>query len=796
MNKYVDTDNKFMEFFNPQTGDYVRTGVMVMKDGKGLIDSGIDPFTRNFPALIDIGVMGRCIHGESGLCVKSGIECYQDGLNIKKENMSVEDFSSILKQCKGKVFQCIRDTEVVLLKKDIDSTPKLKYIKDAEVGNYVYNGVDFCKISEVNKKTVDSFLRIKTNGGRVIDCTEDHKFPINDIKNIIQAEDIRLGDKVFYSDFKLNKEDKILNEIDLVKIIIDKGLDSTFFISNLTSICKSNNIKLTKNGTVRLDKVKHLISYDDYKNSEINVERSQYKLKSVLPINDELLILLGHYIGNGSHRTYTMDKSKTIMCEKIENALSLNFKEFNYSKKIEKNLIKLELNSRILHKKVFDILLECRDYKKEKQLPSFLINCSFNQKVKFLRGYFCDGCIDVKEKDGTYASLIFNTSSEKLYKDLTILLHSMNIKFNIYSKSKETSFYKKENRYMNKKRRFRVYISNKIDIERLLEVVQDHKDFEKFKECSKIKNIKHTTAQMNDKDIIKSIESIDKKIEVVDINIESEDRLFMTTNGILTHNCALGGRGDVNKHENFEEILKVCKENDVVPNFTTSGLALTQEEVDITKKYIGAVAISEYRNEYTREAIKKFVDAGVITNIHYVLGNNTIDEAIDKLRNDGFDKGINAVLFLLHKPVGLGSSNNVLQPDCEKVKEFFEIIDTQKFDFKIGFDSCSCAGIVNNTKNINDQSMDYCEGSRMSCYIDAQSNMMPCSFGNDNPKYHISLKEVSVKEAWDSEIFEKFRNSLRYSCKSCKDRDNCRGGCPIVNEITLCNRKERDFYED
>ena len=258
---------------------------------------------------------------------------------------------------------------------------------------------------------------------------------------------------------------------------------------------------------------------------------------------------------------------------------------------------------------------------------------------------------------------------------------------------------------------------------------------------------------------------------------------------------ALGGRGDVNKHEQFEEFVKYCRQNKIVPNYTTSGLGLTDDEVRITKENCGAVAISEYRSEYTRRAIKMFVDTGMKVNIHYVLGNNTIDEAIYKLSSNGFDKGINAVIFLMHKPVGLGSQENVLKVGDKRVKEFFKLIDDNSTDFKIGFDSCSCSGIINFTEKINRDSMDYCEGSRYSAYIDAQMNMIPCSFGNQDSKWFVDLNKFTIKEAWNSEVFERFRNSLKYSCKNCSDRSSCGGGCPIVNEITLCDRKERDFYQ-
>lgn len=55
------------------------------------------------------------------------------------------------------------------------------------------------------------------------------------------------------------------------------------------------------------------------------------------------------------------------------------------------------------------------------------------------------------------------------------------------------------------------------------------------------------------------------------------------------------------------------------------------------------------------------LSAGGKTNIHYVLGYNSIDEAIERLRTNDFPLGINAVIFLLHKPVGQGSKKNVLK---------------------------------------------------------------------------------------------------------------------------------------
>lgn len=256
---------------------------------------------------------------------------------------------------------------------------------------------------------------------------------------------------------------------------------------------------------------------------------------------------------------------------------------------------------------------------------------------------------------------------------------------------------------------------------------------------------------------------------------------------------ALGGAGDPDTHENFEEILKMTHDYGIVPNFTTSGIAFTKEKAEVCKKYCGAVAVSEHNAAYTENALDMLISAGVKTNIHYVLSAKTIDDAISRLKNSGFHKGINAVVFLLYKPIGLGKIENVLTADNPKVKEFFDTVDAGDFDFKIGFDSCSCAGIVNNTSNIDLQSIDFCEGARHSMYIDASMHAMPCSFGNQDSKWYVDLSTHTIQEAWDGEVFEKFRYSLKNSCPSCSKRAGCAGGCPICRSIVLCNNIEKEL---
>ena len=266
---------------------------------------------------------------------------------------------------------------------------------------------------------------------------------------------------------------------------------------------------------------------------------------------------------------------------------------------------------------------------------------------------------------------------------------------------------------------------------------------------------------------------------------------------------ALGGAGDPDMHEDFEKILSYTREHDVVPNFTTSGFGMTLEKASICARYCGAVAVSAYSrldengresNRYTNRAIDFLITSGVTTSMHFVLGNSTIDEAIFRLRENRFPEGIHAVIFLLHKNVGLGSLKNVLRTTDPRVSEFFSLVDKNDYSFNIGFDSCSTPAILNFTKTVNPCSIDTCEGARYSMYVSSDMIAYPCSFDNQDKKYAYKLDDThTILDAWQSSQFERFRDHLRSACPSCQNRNFCMGGCPLRKNIILCDSANRTY---
>lgn len=251
---------------------------------------------------------------------------------------------------------------------------------------------------------------------------------------------------------------------------------------------------------------------------------------------------------------------------------------------------------------------------------------------------------------------------------------------------------------------------------------------------------------------------------------------------------ALGGRGDPDQHEDFGRILAYCRAKGIVPNFTTSGLGLDDEAVRLARDYCGAVAVSWYRREHTFAAIERLLAAGVKTNIHYVIGQRTLDEAIVLMERKAFPAGVNRVIFLLHKPVGLGQPENVLRLSDPRVARFFGLFNRNEFCEKAGFDSCCVPGLINLSPAIHPSTFDTCEGARFSAYVSPDLKLLPCSF-DQRGRWAADLGRQSIAQAWESAPFEDFRHRLEAACPGCARRADCLGGCPITGEIVLCDRR-------
>ncbi|MDR1397760.1 MAG: hypothetical protein LBJ14_08515 [Desulfarculales bacterium] len=255
----------------------------------------------------------------------------------------------------------------------------------------------------------------------------------------------------------------------------------------------------------------------------------------------------------------------------------------------------------------------------------------------------------------------------------------------------------------------------------------------------------------------------------------------------------LGGIGDPNKHENFDKILELTRHENIIPNLTTSGFNLSDDEAQLISYYCGAVAVSFYSkldknfdetSMITELAVKKLINFGCKVNIHYVLSNTTINDAIYRLRKKKFPNGINAVIFLLYKPIGEGKIDKVIDVTGYEYLTLLDTIESIDFDFRIGFDTCQSPALRRFCTTISQNTIESCEASRFSMYIGNDYRAYPCSFAYSNSCLNLNLNDISIQDAWDSFEFSSFRDRQEKMCFGCNIR-NC-SGCALDNGVTIC----------
>ena len=244
---------------------------------------------------------------------------------------------------------------------------------------------------------------------------------------------------------------------------------------------------------------------------------------------------------------------------------------------------------------------------------------------------------------------------------------------------------------------------------------------------------------------------------------------------------ALGG-GNPNQHPDFVDFLKIAKENNIIPSYTTNGDGMTSEILDAIKVYCGALAVSWYEPYNNAIAlIEECYNRDIKVNIHFVLDADNILKARDLLNLEIIDK-VNAIIFLNYKPVGL-EKRSILKSTKELLTFLYDAISFSRC--KIGFDSCMISHLTMIKHSLVLESIDYCEAARYSAFISEQGIVYPCSFMCGQGLNGESILSKSLLEIWqDSLVFNQIRKTLfsqSNKCMNCEHYQFCHGGCPCFS---------------
>jgi radical SAM protein with 4Fe4S-binding SPASM domain len=244
---------------------------------------------------------------------------------------------------------------------------------------------------------------------------------------------------------------------------------------------------------------------------------------------------------------------------------------------------------------------------------------------------------------------------------------------------------------------------------------------------------------------------------------------------------AIGG-GEPTSHPDFIGILKFTRENGIVPNYSTNGDDISDEIMQATKKYCGAVAISIYDNidEY-QDIVERFLSHNCLTNLHIVLRNSEINNIVNLLKKPPkwFSK-LNALIFLNFKPF-----NNEIDERINNsplIKSFFKKIKSFKI-CSIGFDTCTVS-YINKFLKIDKELYDYCEAGRRSAYINENLEVLPCSFYKNKGE---NLRNTNLLDIWlHNDNFIQHRKMLQEKFNiNCEYVNICGGGC-LIYQINYC----------
>ena len=274
------------------------------------------------------------------------------------------------------------------------------------------------------------------------------------------------------------------------------------------------------------------------------------------------------------------------------------------------------------------------------------------------------------------------------------------------------------------------------------------------------------------------------KDDALFMSLEDVEAVVVQAQDCGTMQIALGG-GNPNQHPQFIKILRIIREHDIVPSYTTNGDGLTDEVLEATSQYCGAVAVSvypPYDEERYDNLLRRIREFGITVNLHAIIKNDTLDIWIRWMQTPpAFFKYVNAVIFLNFKPV----RRKEYAVDKIKVKEFFENVN-QCQCVRIGFDSCSISGIMR-WLDTPVCMIEPCEAARFSAFVSEDMKMYPCSF-MAGKGYYGDLRKNTLIEIWqENEFFKLFRNDdAPERCVGCGYYMECKGGCRLFDDINFC----------
>lgn len=115
---------------------------------------------------------------------------------------------------------------------------------------------------------------------------------------------------------------------------------------------------------------------------------------------------------------------------------------------------------------------------------------------------------------------------------------------------------------------------------------------------------------------------------------------------------AFGGEGEPTMHPEFGDVMEACYGLQIMPNYTTNGMHLSQAILDTTRKYCGGVAVSchPHLEKVWQQAVRAYLDAGIHTCLHIIVGEPGSNERFWRIAQEWPD--VNYLVALPYMTAG------------------------------------------------------------------------------------------------------------------------------------------------
>lgn len=417
-------------------------------------------------------------------------------------------------------------------------------------------------IRRIFKRHTNQLITIKTALGRNLTISPDHPQLVVEEGEwkIKEGKDLKEGDIIPLS-IKLPESEEINPELNLIPLLGDNHQD--VYIRFPSDWCPTEQFKLELDkieanttqrhrylteGYLPLPFYRQLESFSNVSPTVLKLYHPSSKanyMNAVLKIDEDLARLLGYYLSEGcvsqNGNTYKIIFTFALHEKDYVNDVAKIIQKLGLRPCIEerKSTIVVETTSWLLGYLLKDIW-QCGDKAQFKAFPECFFTWSSDLQREGLKGLLRgDGSLTTKT-NGNHAKIAFATTSHKLFEQTIILLQNQGII--PYIDRQESKLCSLEGRESQGLPLWQLEINNVDNLGKLVNIFSEERNQELLSALEKYPGNKNSFPryQISEQLAFVKIKNIDiqevKNYPVYDIEVDNT-HLFVTSSGILTHNC-------------------------------------------------------------------------------------------------------------------------------------------------------------------------------------------------------------------------------------------------------------------